>query len=154
MLIAALLSLIFAASVSYYWPFEDTYYPFNVGWNGCSELFQAAPDASILYSYSGQVSSDGSLLAIIGPSIIFDQGDAGKIRSFLNSGGIVLLADDFGTGNTLLENLNVTARFSGQPISDLYFYSKPAGLSAYFQLCARSCNKELDCAPHESRILS
>ena len=34
------------------------------------------------------------------------------------------MADDFGSGNTLLENLNVSVRFSDQPISDLYFYSK------------------------------
>ncbi len=36
----------------------------------------------------------------------------------------MLLADDFGTGNGLLQSLNVSARFSGQALSDLYFYSR------------------------------
>jgi len=44
--------------------------------------------------------------------------------SFLEGGGTVLLADDYGSGNSLLQNLNVKARFAGKPLADLYFYSK------------------------------
>jgi hypothetical protein len=45
----------------------------------------------------------------------------------LESGGIVLLADDFGTGNSLLETLNVSALFSRKALADLYYYSKEPG---------------------------
>jgi len=44
--------------------------------------------------------------------------------NFLNSGGTVLLADDSGSGNSLLQDLNVSARFASKEISDLYFYSR------------------------------
>jgi len=77
-----------------------------------------------MYSYSNPFPSAGSLLLLIGPTVTFDREESNKVLGFLDSGGMVFLADDFGSGNTLLENLNVSVRFSGQPISDLYFYSK------------------------------
>jgi hypothetical protein len=42
----------------------------------------------------------------------------------LEAGGTVLVADDFGTGNSLLQRLGIGARFSGKPLADLYFYSR------------------------------
>jgi hypothetical protein len=42
----------------------------------------------------------------------------------LEAGGTVLLADDFGTGNSLLQRLEIGVRFAGKPLVDLYYYSK------------------------------
>lgn len=119
-----MLSIFILASASYSWPIEDSYYPLNNGWNGCSKLFQLASNGFILHSYSEPLPNGTSLLAIVGPKIVFDRSESVKIHGFLDSGGIVLLADDYGTGNSLLENLNVSVRFSGKPLADLYFYSK------------------------------
>jgi hypothetical protein len=38
--------------------------------------------------------------------------------------GTVLLADDYGSGNSLLQQLNLSVRFSGKPLAGLYYYSK------------------------------
>jgi hypothetical protein len=63
-------------------------------------------------------------LSIIGPGTEFSEGDALQVRDFMETGGTVLLADDFGTGNSLLQALNVSVRLAGTPLSDLAYYSK------------------------------
>jgi hypothetical protein len=68
-----------------------------------------------------------SLLAIIGPSTSFTKDESSKIAAFLDGGGTVLVADDFGSGNSLVKALNVSASFSMQPLADLYYYSKDPG---------------------------
>jgi hypothetical protein len=111
-------------SVAYYWPIQEAYHPLNVDWNGCSTIANVAQNVTLLLSYDKPLPNTTSLLAIIGPSTNFTREESSKIGGFLESGGIVLLADDFGTGNSLLEALNVSALFSGKPLADLYYYSK------------------------------
>lgn len=108
----------------YYSPITAAYYPFNDGWSGCSALLSLASHAWIISSYSQGLPSSNSLLAIVGPDTPYTAAESQRILSFLDSGGTVLLADDFGSGNSLLQNLNVSARFAEKPISDLYFYSR------------------------------
>ena len=74
-------------------------------------------------SYSRELPRN-STLVIIGPSLPYSIADGTIIRNYLESNGTVLLADDFGSGNSLLEELNVSARFAGKPLADLYAYSK------------------------------
>lgn len=123
-LAAILLSTILIGITSYYWPIQEPYHPYNDGWNGCSSLLTLVRNPALLYSYSSPIPAGISFLIIVGPTVPFTPSEAGTIQDFLTSGGVVLLADDFGTGNSLLENLNATVRFSGKEISDLYFYSK------------------------------
>jgi hypothetical protein len=111
-------------SLAYYWPIQEAYHPLNPDWNGCSKVASANRNITLLLSYRMQLPNQPSLLAIIGPSTAFTNDDIAEIRTFLESGGTVLLADDFGTGNALLKGLNVSARFSGKPLADLYYYSK------------------------------
>jgi hypothetical protein len=123
-LAAILVSTILIGITSYYWPIQDPYHPYNDGWNGCSNLLTLMRNPTLLYSYSNPIPAGISFLIIVGPTVPFTPSEAITIQHFLTSGGVVLLADDFGTGNILLENINVTVRFSGKQISDLYFYSK------------------------------
>jgi hypothetical protein len=44
-----------------------------------------------------------------------------KIKTFVNSGGTLLLMNDFGFGNPILEYLNIDCRFSGAPLLDPLF---------------------------------
>ena len=121
--LASAVSLILILSTAYYWPVQDEYHPLNEEWNGCSKLVNAAPNSTLVVSYS-EALPERTLLAIIGPSLDFSQKEASYIRAFLESGGTVLLADDIGTGNSLLKALAVPARFSGKSIEDLLYYSK------------------------------
>jgi hypothetical protein len=110
--------------VAYYWPIQEAYHPLNHDWNGCSRIANTTSNTTLLMSYDRPLPNSTSLLAIIGPSVNFTEHESSNIDRFLADGGTVLLADDFGTGNSLLEGLNVSARFSKEPLADLYYYSK------------------------------
>jgi len=114
-------------SVAYYWPIQEAYHPLNFDWNGCSRIAATTQNTTLLLSYNSPLPNSTSLLAIIGPSTDFSRDEGSKIGNFLQKGGIVLLADDFGTGNGLLEALNVGAKFSNKLLADLYYYSKNPG---------------------------
>lgn len=119
---AALLSVLLTLASAYYWPVQEAYHPLNDAWNGCSKAARMSSNVTILSSY-GNIPPN-SLLAIIGPGLEFSKQDALIIHDFTKNGGIVLLADDFGTGNSLLELLNIPVRFAGEPLSDMVFFSK------------------------------
>ncbi len=121
---ASALAAVLMLSVAYYWPIQDTYHPLNSGWNGCSAIASTSQNVVLLFSYDKALPDTRSLLAIIGPSTNFTKDESSNVDRFLNNGGNVLLADDFGTGNGLLEALNIDALFSRKPLADLYYYSK------------------------------
>jgi hypothetical protein len=121
---ATILSILLMATVAYYWPIQETYHPLNTDWNGCSDIASIGQNVTLLLSYDALPANSTSLLAIIGPSTDFSYNQNSKIANFLDSGGNVLLADDFGTGNSLLRALNVSASFSRKPLADLYYYSR------------------------------
>jgi hypothetical protein len=118
------LSAVLMLSVAYYWPIQEAYHPLNKDWNGCSRIASLTGNTTLLLSYDNPLPNSTSLLAIIGPSANFTGRERSNIGAFLEQGGVVLLADDFGTGNSLLEALNVSARFSKKPLADLYYYRK------------------------------
>ena len=120
---AAVLSALLVLSVAFYWPIQEAYHPLNLDWNGCSRIANTTQNATLLLSYDRPLPNATSLLAIVGPSIDFTRDESFKIGKFLEGGGVVLLADDFGTGNSLLGGLNVSALFSKKPLADLYYYS-------------------------------
>jgi len=121
--LAGIFTILIATAFAYYLPIQDPYHPLNTSWNGCSELFQMYGNTTLLSSYDEAMPS-GSLLAIMGPNLEFTTHDASVIHAFLDAGGTVLLADNFGTGNLLLEALGVNVRISGKPLADLYFYTR------------------------------
>jgi hypothetical protein len=111
-------------SVAYYWPIQEAYHPLNSDWNGCSKIAKTTQNLTLLLSYDRSLPNGTAFLAIIGPSTEFSRDETSAIRNFLETGGTVLLADDFGTGNSLLGALNVSALFSKKPLADLYYYSR------------------------------
>jgi hypothetical protein len=118
------LSAVLMLSVAYYWPIQEAYHPLNQDWNGCSRIANMTANTTLLLSYNKPLPNSTSLLAIIGPSMNFTERESSSIGKFVANGGVILLADDFGTGNSLLEQLNVSVRFSEEPLADLYYYSK------------------------------
>lgn len=110
---------------------------FNAGWNGCSDIaVKTYKTGSLLPTFSFEendmtliqhsfvnypLDSLNSTIVIIGPGTVFSKQEGEYIGSFLKDGGKVLLADDFGTGNDLLEKLNASSRFSGDLMLDLSF---------------------------------
>ena len=116
---------------------------YNSGWNGTSMLakttyqtgkfaptFQlrtSGTDVTIEHVGLGQMALDHatSALVIIGPTTPFSASEGAVVGNFIRNGGVLLLADDFGTGNSLLENMGAGSRFSGDLILDLSYEKQP-----------------------------
>ncbi len=121
---------------------------YNTGWNGTSDLAINAYESGKLTPTFG-LSSTGSdmevtnmpltsfdldplksALIVIGPTLEFSAAEGQMVGDFVRGGGKLLLADDFGTGNSLLQGMNATSRFSGYLLMDLAFDKQPE-----FPLC-------------------
>ena len=103
---------------------------FNTRWDGCSDfakdLAERGEIVPLLYPYTSvKLGNLKGVLIVIGPDVDFSPLEAKEVKRFLESGGTLFIADDFGTGNSLLEKLGVKARFSEKPLKDI-FYSKRA----------------------------
>lgn len=103
---------------------------FNTKWNGCSKFAKLLAEKGevipIMYSYNSvELNKLDGVLIVLGPDIDFSSLEAEEVKEFLENGGTLFIADDFGTANSLLEKLEIKARFSTQPLKDI-FYSKKA----------------------------
>ena len=122
---------------------------YNAGWNGCSQVAVKTYNAGKFlptFSYDQttmtpvqqsftnyELDSMNSTILIIGPQTPFTSDEASYIKKFLNDGGLLFLADDFGTANTLLEQVNASSRFSHKLMLDLSF-EKNASFVAIFTI--------------------
>ena len=116
---------------------------FNSGWNGTSALAVSTYRAG-KFSPSFELRSTGGdidlvrsgfddielnpasdALVIIGPTKAFSAGDGASIGEFVRGGGRLLIADDFGSSNELLEAMGANSRFSGRLVIDLSFDKSP-----------------------------
>jgi hypothetical protein len=116
---------------------------YNSGWNGTSSIAKATyelgnfvptlstqatdTDMTIVHldleEFDLQPSTD--TLIVLGPSRDFSPSDGEVVRRFVTAGGVLVLADDFGTGNGLLEAIGASSRFSGKLMMDLSFDKRP-----------------------------
>lgn len=116
---------------------------FNTGWNGTSGLAistyatgdfvpsfrveASGTDVAIAELGFADLGLDPATdaVAVIGPSEPFTAADGEIVGGFVRGGGILLLADDFGTGNSLLAAMGAQSRFSGKLVLDLSFDKRP-----------------------------
>lgn len=121
---------------------EEDFSIYNTSWNGCSSLavksyrlggikptFQVRGTSSSLEivqlpPQEWNLDPEGDALVIVGPDRPFTDADGKVIGEFLQKGGVLLLADDFGEGNSLLTRLNTSTRFTGRLALDLSFSKK------------------------------
>jgi len=119
------LALVLAVSALCVWlvPSLQDFMAGNAMWNGVRTFlkdFQAEQVASLA---SLPADPRGNVLVTI-PYLDYTPEELVKIKDFLDGGGTVLLADDFGYGNHVLEYLGVSPQFSGQPLLDQLFCYK------------------------------
>jgi hypothetical protein len=120
--IGAALALISAVGIIWAVPSVDDFSLENPYWNGMSS---AAGGLGISARDPGaEPDPAGTVLIIAGPDEPFSAGRVSEIASFLGSGGVVVLMDDFGEGNSLLEGLGVPVRINGSILLDPLFMEK------------------------------
>jgi hypothetical protein len=116
---------------------------YNTGWNGASNIAVAtyklgrfAPALTVeatgtdltivnfdLFEMDLDPATD--VLMVIGPTRTFTSAESALVGVFVTEGGLLVLADDFGTGNNLLAGMGASSRFSGKLMMDLSFDRSP-----------------------------
>ena len=91
----------------------------NPFWNGMSTLKSLGLAASLAEACA--LDPQEHALLLVGPSKAFTESDALLVGSFLAKGGLVVVADDFGTANQLLEALGAPVKISGSLLADPLF---------------------------------
>ena len=131
LLLGLTLSLAWAASS----PIDDAYSTLNSQWNGTSEL-TAWGFVPVDAGFEGSLSSVGGPAVLLesGPSRQFAEADAVWIRALLAEGGLLIVADNFGSGNGLLKLLQLPVAFDGRLLTDSLFYRKQTVFPVSFDL--------------------
>ena len=111
---AVVLLLLLAAGAAYAHTTTTTeeFSRYNVGWNGTSGL--VVGEVHDLRNLE-----PGTTLLILAPDRPFTPGEAECLRTFLGSGGRVLVADEEGNANQLLADLGSTIRIRPGNLSSL-----------------------------------
>ncbi|MGB7902593.1 MAG: DUF4350 domain-containing protein [Halobacteriota archaeon] len=125
-LIAAVVIVALLISVPILNTTKEDFSTYNTAWNGAS-------DAKALASSDGYTTSSVLALSEIGTSghgvlfmlnpnssVGFSASDASTLQSFVQNGGVLVLANNFGNGNAVLSGLGVLgeARFNGSLLED------------------------------------
>jgi len=131
-IISAVVILILAGVV-WFFPPNDDFRMENPFWNGTRETFTYpfSPLKSLADLPQGQ--GQGAVLVLI-PYVDFTAGDLEAIKSFVTRGGTLVLADDYGYGNQVLEYLGLNARFFGAPLLDPLINYKNQWVPSIFHL--------------------
>lgn len=107
-------------------PSTDDFSPDNPGYNGLTAFVQRY-NATVIPAADAARLGPGTALFLIGPDRPPTPQEAQALRQYVEQGGLLVVADDFGAGNALLQALGVGARLAGAPIADpLYMYKNPA----------------------------
>ena len=97
----------------------------NTAWNGASDAKTLASSDGYatrsVFALSEIGTSGDGVLFMLNPnrSVGFTADDASTLQSFVRNGGVLVLANDFGNGNAVLNGLGVSAvRFNGSLLED------------------------------------
>jgi Domain of unknown function (DUF4350) len=101
---AVILALLLFTLLVAYAPDSVALSPNNYGWNG---LQGVSSRYNLNYTTSLAALPSRGVLVVMQPSVDFGAGDVQYVRSFLDSGGTLLVADKSGYANSLLTGLKV-----------------------------------------------
>jgi hypothetical protein len=115
-LVTAVLMVLLVLGIWFY-PTNSDFRVENPLWNGVKAM---ASDYHIqpLDSLAGLPSSLYGASLIVIPYLDFNTAELEQLRSFVSQGGRLILADDYGYGNQVLEYLGLEARFAGDVLLD------------------------------------
>jgi len=102
-------------------PSADDFSPDNPFYNGLSNFVYSFNVSRVATKDLSSISGEGSIVFIIGPSKNFTPDEAFAVKSFLDKGGILFIADDYGTAQDLLNKLGVEIDFYKGVLRDPIF---------------------------------
>jgi len=116
------MAILLAVGVWFY-PSSEDFRADNPFWNGMvafAKDFDASPLGS-LEELPG--APEGSVLVLV-PYLSFSEPELERLEQYVSAGGDLILLDDYGYGNEVLDYLGVRARFAGAPLLDPLFNYK------------------------------
>jgi hypothetical protein len=91
----------------------------NPFWNGISE-FGSGTDATVLPDLKEVAATNTMGALVVMPYVPYQAADLAHIKEFVNSGGTLVVMDDFGYGNQVLDAMGLDMRFAGVMLLDPY----------------------------------
>lgn len=119
------------------YPSDEDFRAENPFWNGASGLFPASGFVPLESLKDLPASPHGAGLLLI-PRVPPSAPDIAALGAFVAAGGTLVLADDYGYGNQVLEGLGLNARFSGDALLDPLFSYRNPWLPRVHHVAARS----------------
>jgi len=97
---------------------------YNSDWDGTSQLYDLAADNGEVELTETTTQYDSvdpttTTALVLSPESSYETTEAASVRAFVDDGGTLVVADDFGSnGNQLLADVGATARFNGAVLRD------------------------------------
>jgi len=129
--------VIILAVVIWFFPSNEDFRVENPFWNGTEDITTLIPASPIASLSELPPSPQGSTLILI-PYLEFTPAELETLNSFVGQGGSLILADDYGFGNQILEYLGLEVRFSGHILLDPLFSHKNQWLPRIHHLTSNS----------------
>jgi len=123
--------------VVWFFPSNDDFQAENPFWNGTRDMSLVVPSSPLATLSALPSSPQGSTLILI-PYLDFTPAELEELHAFVDGGGTLVLADDYGFGNQVLEYLGLSVRFSGQVLLDPLFNYKNRWLPKVSHLVSSS----------------
>ena len=101
----------------WFFPSNDDFRLDNPFWNGTDDI-RAEYKAQAIDSLEELPSSPGGATLLLIPCVSSIPAELHHLNVFISRGGRLILADDYGYGNEILEYLGLEARFSGDVLLD------------------------------------
>jgi len=121
--ILSIVLVIILTVVAWFFPSNDNFRSDNPFWNGISDIISRYPTSPLQSLDDLPPLPRGSTLILV-PYLEFTPTELRELNTFVTNGGTLVLADDYGHGNQVLEHLGLKARFSGQSLLDPFFCYK------------------------------
>jgi len=103
--------------VAWFLPLDEDFRMENPFWNGLKDLSSDYPVQS-LKAITDLPSIPQGITLIVVPYLEFTLEELVQLDRFVSEGGRIILADDYGHGNQVLEYLEIDVRFSGDTLLD------------------------------------
>lgn len=104
--------------ITWLYPVNADFWFSNPGWNGLGDLARSRRALEIPLAELAALDPRNYTALIVGPSRGFTPREVQAVRAFLSKGGRVVIADDFGTANELLEALGAPVRLARGLLAD------------------------------------
>lgn len=121
MLLSVVLALSVVSIASVVIPPSDDFQPLNPYWNGLEEFFRITNAVVINSSLKGVI-PEKSVLFVIGPSMNYSKSRIEELKTFVSSGGTLVLMDEVGFINSLLSSMGLDIYVDGHTMLDPVFY--------------------------------